>query len=207
MTETCNIPRSNPIFWREWVSAPLRFGAIAPSSAGLARAMNEGARIGNGEVVELGPGTGVFTGELVRVGVPPERIHAIEKGPQFARLLCESMPGLHVLQGDASRLVRVLGQARLKVPLVICGLPLLSMPRRSVVRILAGSFDLIEPAGEFRLFTYGSPALSQGRSCAVSPASEGEVGRLRQHPSGHRLRPDPCRCRCRPGSDDRSRAS
>ncbi len=159
MTEVCHIRGSHPTFWREWLSAPLRVGAIAPSCSGLARAMIEGASIGNRDVVELGPGTGVFTRELERVGVSPERIHPIEKGPQFARLLCESMPELHVLQGDASRLVRVLGQARLKVPLVICGLPLLSMPRRSVVRILAGSFDLLEPGGEFRLITYGITCL------------------------------------------------
>lgn len=144
-----------PIFWREWLSAPLRVGAIAPSSAGLARAMIEGASIGDREVVELGPGTGVFTREMIRVGVPPERIRAIEKGADFARLLSESMPGLHVMEGDASRLVHALRQSSLKVPLVICGLPLLSMPRRSVVRLLAGSFDLIAPGGEFRLFTYG----------------------------------------------------
>ncbi|MDJ1008346.1 MAG: hypothetical protein QNJ13_11030 [Paracoccaceae bacterium] len=143
------------LFAREWLRAPLRVGAVAPSGVALARAITEDLGARQGPVVELGPGTGVFTGRLLESGVPPADITVIEASAPFAAALALRFPGLRVCQGDAARVRDLAGYADGSVRTVICGLPLLSMRRAVVYRIMYGSFRLLQGDGEFRLFTYG----------------------------------------------------
>lgn len=54
-------------FLLEFVRDPLTVGAIAPSGAALARVATAAVpRTGSPVVVELGPGTGAFTGAIQR---------------------------------------------------------------------------------------------------------------------------------------------
>ncbi|MBU3028999.1 class I SAM-dependent methyltransferase [Paracoccus marinaquae] len=142
-------------FGREWLRAPLRVGAVAPSGSALARAMTRGLSDEDGPVLELGPGTGVFTAALLARGIPPERIAAIELGEHFAVALARRLPRVTVLQGDAARVGRLTPFGAGQAGSVVCGLPLLSMPPSIVLRILAGGFAALKPDGQFRLFTYG----------------------------------------------------
>ena len=51
-------------FLRGWVCDPLRITAIAPSSLALAHLITSEISADNVPVIELGPGTGVFTRRL-----------------------------------------------------------------------------------------------------------------------------------------------
>lgn len=141
-------------FVREWIRAPLRTGAIAPSGPSLARAITKGLSSQTGPVLELGPGTGVFTEFLLANGVPMAQITAIEASENFAHYMKTRYPGLLTVHGDAARLASFCPFPPGSVGAVVCGLPLLSMPSRSVMRILTGSFSVLRKDGEFRLFTY-----------------------------------------------------
>ncbi len=142
-------------FLKEWLRAPLQVGAIAPSSSRLAAAMTEGISGETGPIIELGPGTGAFTGLLLARGVNPSAVAAIEINPRFASALRERFPGVNVIDGDASRIDAIAPFPPGSVGLVICGLPFLSMPRATVEQIVLGSTRLLRPGGAFRLFTYG----------------------------------------------------
>ncbi|MCY6380092.1 class I SAM-dependent methyltransferase [Hoeflea prorocentri] len=149
---TGRLPASS--FGREWMKAPLKVGAVAPSSSGLARAITNGLSASDGPVIELGPGTGVFTSALLARGIPDSRIAAIEASSGFASALAARYPAATVICADAAR-IRHLNLFGVPANVVICGLPLLSMPHGKVFRILAGSFASLRPGGSFRLFTYG----------------------------------------------------
>ncbi|MDP2120347.1 MAG: hypothetical protein Q8K28_10630 [Hoeflea sp.] len=144
------------LFGREWLRAPLRVGAVAPSSAALAQAVTAGMSAADGPVIELGPGTGVFTHALLNRGIAPDRIAAIEAGERFAIALALLHPDITVICADAARLRHLTPFAPAGAGAIICGLPLLSMPPSKVMRILAGSFAALRPGGTVRLFTYGS---------------------------------------------------
>ena len=141
-------------FGREWLKAPLKVGTVAPSSSGLARAITQGLSASDGPVIELGPGTGVFTAALLARGIPGRRIVAIETSGGFASALGTLYPEVAVICADAAR-VWHLSPFGTTAAAVVCGLPLLSMKPGKVLRILAGSFAAIRPGGSFRLFTYG----------------------------------------------------
>lgn len=154
-------------FLLEWLRAPLGVGAIAPSSSFLAKAMTSGLTKADAPIIELGPGTGAFTKALLQRGVSPSQISVIERGENFAAKLSLKFPDISVVQGDAADLIQLTPFEIGKVKVVICGLPLLSMPPSKVSRILEASFDCLELGGEFRLFTYGHkcPVSSEILSC------------------------------------------
>ncbi|MEA2977267.1 MAG: phosphatidylethanolamine/phosphatidyl-N-methylethanolamine N-methyltransferase [Alphaproteobacteria bacterium] len=142
-------------FFCSWVAAPVRVGAVMPSSSVLADAMTAEISPATAPVIELGPGTGVFTQALLARGVPEESLALVEYGSDFARLLQLRFPRARTLWMDAARLkdVELFGGARAGA--VVSGLPLLSMSPKKVIAILEGSFGHLRPEGAFYQFTYG----------------------------------------------------
>jgi len=143
-------------FIRSWIEKPLSTGAVMPSSRVLARAM---ARYVDpqsiGPVIELGPGTGPVTEALVRHGVDPSRLILVEFNPDFCRLLRKRYPAATVVQGDAYRLRRLL-ESYLDEPAaaVVSGLPLVTKPLRTRLRLISDAMTLLAEGAPFVQFTY-----------------------------------------------------
>lgn len=142
-------------FFRSWVRNPLRVAAVAPSSASLAQIMTSEIGADTGQVLELGPGTGVFTRALLSRGVEQSGLTLIEYGPEFIAQLKERFPSARVMQMDAARLACAPTIAGERFGAVVSGLPLLSMSPRKITSILSGAFTLLRPGGAFYQFTYG----------------------------------------------------
>src|SRR5262249_16618665 len=143
-------------FIRSWIEKPLSTGAVMPSSKALARTM---ARYvdpdAKGPVIELGPGTGPVTEALVRGGVDPARLILVEFNPVFCRLLRSRYPAATVVQGDAYRLRRLLETfVREPAAAVVSGLPLVTKPLRTRLRLVADAMLLLAPRAPFVQFTY-----------------------------------------------------
>jgi phosphatidylethanolamine/phosphatidyl-N-methylethanolamine N-methyltransferase len=142
-------------FFRSWVSNPLQVSAIAPSGERLARLMTKEIEALGEPVLELGPGTGVFTRALLARGVRECDLTLVEFGAEFAGVLSGRFPEARVVQMDAGEI----GRSRLfddrTVGAVISGLPLLSMAPAKVSDILAGVFRVLRAGGAFYQFTYG----------------------------------------------------
>jgi phosphatidylethanolamine/phosphatidyl-N-methylethanolamine N-methyltransferase len=145
-------------FLRSWVANPLQVAAVVPSGSALVRLMTAEISASTGPVLELGPGTGAFTNGILDRGVSERDLTLVEYGAEFAKLLQLRFPRARVLQLDASLLAshRLFQAADLGA--VVSGLPLLCMPPRKVVAILAGAFGYCQPNGAFYQFTYGPTA-------------------------------------------------
>jgi phosphatidylethanolamine/phosphatidyl-N-methylethanolamine N-methyltransferase len=142
-------------FLRSWIADPFRVGAIAPSSDALARLITNEILPADGPVLELGAGTGVFTRALLARGVRECDLTLIEYGSDFIRILQSRFPDARVLWMDAAKLTDYDLFPDAKVAAVVSGLPLLSMPPRKVMSVLAGAFIYLRPGGSFYQFTYG----------------------------------------------------
>lgn len=142
-------------FFRAWISNPLRVASITPSGAALADLMAREISPATGPVLELGPGTGVFTRALLAQGVRESDLILVEYGSDFVRMLDFRFPAARVLWMDASRLAQEKIFDGMPLGAVISGLPLLSMPPRKVMAILSGAFGYMRPGGSFYQFTYG----------------------------------------------------
>ena len=144
-------------FLRAWIRHPRSIGALTPSGSALARLMTAHVEHLDGPVIELGPGTGVFTRALLARGLPTHRLALIETNPVFANALSERYPGMRIFGIDAAQLGQtpsLFGDE--KAGAVISGLPLLSMPAQQVASIIHGVFDRqLRADGMFYQFTYG----------------------------------------------------
>jgi phosphatidylethanolamine/phosphatidyl-N-methylethanolamine N-methyltransferase len=162
-------------FIRSWLEKPLSTGAVMPSSRVLARAM---ARYVDpqsvGPVIELGPGTGPVTEALVKHGVDPARLVLVEFNPDFCRLLRARYPSATVVQGDAYRLKRLL-QIYVREPAaaVVSGLPLVTKPLRTRLRLISDAMTLLAEGAPFVQFTYAMlPPIPRELSAVRAEASE-----------------------------------
>ena len=137
------------LFWRQYISSPLAIGAIAPSSERLARQMIRHLSPGAGLVMELGPGTGVFTRALLAHGVKPEQLLLIEANASFAAHLEDCLPGVMVIADDAGALPRILqSHGHSHVANIISGVPFRSQ------QITAAIGEVLKPGGVLVQFTY-----------------------------------------------------
>ncbi|TIX91698.1 methyltransferase domain-containing protein [Rhizobium sp. P44RR-XXIV] len=147
--------RDSFFFLRHWAAAPLRTAAVAPSSRALAKIMTRDISVATGPVIELGPGTGVFTKALRDRGVAEHNLTLVELNPDFAVLLKRRFPAACVLQMSAADIATSAALREGSAGAVLSGLGLLSMPTRQVVKIMQGAFRCLGPAGAFYQFTYG----------------------------------------------------
>ena len=142
---------------RAWLRDPRSVGALAPSGPALARLMTAHVDQAHGPVIELGPGTGVFTRALLERGLPGHRLVLVETDPVLAGALAQRHPQARVLRMDAAGLGRsssLFGDERASA--VISGLPLLSIPADKVAAIVEGVFERqLQPGGALYQFTYG----------------------------------------------------
>ena len=133
--------------------------SLVPSSRFLVRALLEALPLAHARcVVELGPGVGTVTKELLARLPPDAHVHAIELD---ASLLEEMGRGLHddrlrAIHGsatDAAALVRHDG-CRLGADVVISSLGLSMMPTPMREEVLGAVSDLLLPGGKFVQYQY-----------------------------------------------------
>lgn len=143
------------LFFRSLAAAPRSVGAIAPSGSALANMITQDISGATGKILELGPGTGVFTKALLQRGVKQSDLTLIEYGSDFMRLLQQRFPHARVLWMDASWISpqKLFDPATFGA--VVSGLPLLNIAEQKVDAILGGVFASLKPGGAMYQFTYG----------------------------------------------------
>lgn len=142
------------LFFRALASSPRTVGAVAPSGDNLASLITSEITEATGPVLELGPGTGVFTRALLARGVKETDLTLVEYGSDFMRILQARFPQARVLWMDAAQII---SHDLFDAPLgaVVSGLPLLNLSQTKVAAILSGAFRNLRRGGAFYQFTYG----------------------------------------------------
>ena len=162
-------------FLRSWIEKPLHMGAVMPSSKLLARTMAQYVDVDSkGPVIELGPGTGAITNALLEHGVDQKRLVLVEYNPGFCALLRDRYPHARVVQGDAYALRDSLGDL-LDAPAsaVVSGLPLVTKPMLTRLKLMRDAFLALAPGGPFVQFTYSvAPPIPKSLPGVSTEASE-----------------------------------
>ncbi|WP_432990396.1 class I SAM-dependent methyltransferase [Dactylosporangium sp. CA-233914] len=143
-------------FLLEFVRDPMTVAAIAPSGPGLARVATAAVpRTGSPVVVELGPGTGAFTGAVQRRLGGRGRHIAIEVNARFAQQLAARYPMVDVVHADAVCLAPVLAQRGLShADVVVSGLPWAAFSDDQQHDALSAVLAALSPHGVFTTFAY-----------------------------------------------------
>jgi phospholipid N-methyltransferase len=133
----------------------MQVSAIAPSGERLARLMTKEVEALDEPILELGPGTGVFTRALLARGVRERNLTLIEFGSEFIGVLSQRFPEARIVQMDAGRIAGSGLYEESPVGAVVSGLPLLSMSPQQITAIISGAFSVLRADGAFYQFTYG----------------------------------------------------
>jgi phosphatidylethanolamine/phosphatidyl-N-methylethanolamine N-methyltransferase len=135
-----------------FVANPRRFGGFVSRPA-LAAAITAEIDPAAGPVLELGPGTGVFTRALLARGVAEADLVLVELDPRLAAGLRQTFPQALVLCRKAGSITPDLLEGR-RTAAVVSGLPLLNLPGEEVERIMAAAFAVCAPDAALYQFTY-----------------------------------------------------
>jgi phosphatidylethanolamine/phosphatidyl-N-methylethanolamine N-methyltransferase len=143
-------------FLAGFLQKPLETGSLAPSSPHLARTVVEQACLGDGDVVlEFGPGTGVFTGHILRQLGPRSKFVAIEINPQFAAIFRSMHPGVPLFEDSVENVRAICDSIGVAAAdCIISGLPWAFFSKDMQIRILDQMMRVLKPGGRFVAFGY-----------------------------------------------------
>lgn len=156
--------RRRPLaFVREFLKSPKELGTCFTSSPALSRAMVRDMGLEHARcVVELGPGTGPLTEQILN-RIPRDcAFFAIERNAALVAALRARWPLLRVHNADAADIADVCRLEGVKpgvVDAIVCSLPFLLFPAPVQATILHEAASVLRPGGRFSTVTYRPEAL------------------------------------------------
>ena len=148
--------REHVFLFSRFLRSPRTVGALTASSRALAVAMVEGTDLEKpGHIVELGPGTGVFTAAIAERLGKDTRFLAVDIDPAFVTQIRKRWPTIECICASAERLDELVA-AREMFPIdhIVSGLPFVSLPPPMTRRILESVAAVLRPGGTFTTFQY-----------------------------------------------------
>lgn len=153
--------RDQLLFFRQFRERFETTGAVLPSSRFLARAMTRPLARCNGprRILEVGPGTGAVTNQIVRQVRADDRFDLVEINPEFASLLENRFANdPHYQPAAAVSKVHVCPLQEFKADgeydAIISGLPFNNFPAELVESLVDRCLSLLKPGGTFSMFEY-----------------------------------------------------
>ena len=143
-------------FLRQFLTRNKEIGAIAESSDGLAELITECASVETAKVVlELGPGTGVFTEKILQKMSDDTTFFALEVNPRFVEATKRRCPQSRVYQDTAVNARKYMDELGVThCDAIVSGLPWASFPEELQDDILDAVLDVLKPGGTFATFAY-----------------------------------------------------
>lgn len=151
MTDSKNFRKQ---FWKD----KKMVGAMAPSSKYLAQKMMQNIDFNSAEVIiELGPGTGVFTDEIIEKMSETAHLLVFELNDLFFERLEKRIdhPRVHIIHDSAEHIERYIEQFQLtQADVVVSSLPLAVFSEELRNLVLNASHRSLKPTGKYIQFQY-----------------------------------------------------
>jgi phospholipid N-methyltransferase len=149
-------------FFREFRATFDTTGALAPSGRFLARALARPLRERTGgpvRILEVGPGTGAVTQEIVRHVRKDDCFHIVELNDRFVALLkrrFDAEPRFRQVAEQTSIFHAPVQDLQVDEPydFLICGLPFNNFPPELVETIFSRFVEIMKPGGSMTFFEY-----------------------------------------------------
>lgn len=146
-------------FLSQYIKHPRSVGAVVPSSRLLAEQMVASINFESATcIVEYGPGTGVFTEQLIQKKRQDTKLLVFETNKKFYLLLkrkYRSENNVFIINDSAERVSHYLEKYGIvKVNHIVSGLPFASLPKNVTEKILHETKKVLDADGEFITFQY-----------------------------------------------------
>ncbi len=141
---------------KQFLRDPKSTGSITPSNEELSELVTDTARLSEmGTVVELGPGTGVFTEKILEKKNPETLFFAIEINPEFCEATKSRCPSVTVYRDSAENMRKYLEQHGAdSCDCIISSLPWAVFDHGTQDRLLDVIWNVLKPGGRMITFSY-----------------------------------------------------
>lgn len=155
----------NILFLNRFVNSPNTIGSIIPSSLYLAGKMVRAEDLKSCKsVVEMGAGTGVFTGRLLEKKPAGCSLYVFEKDLKLKDLLLRKFPDIRLF-GEAAQVKTLCERGEIEQPdLIVSGLPFAVFSSSLRNKILRGIYEVLPEGGKFMTFQYSLNLLKELKS-------------------------------------------
>jgi len=143
-------------FLSAFLRHPIATGAIAPSSAHLAREMVCWVDWNSVNVcAEFGPGTGAFTPAILASLRPGARFLAVELNAQFAATMASRFPHVETLCRSVAEIDAICDERGIQqIDCIICGLPWAAFSAELQHDMMRAVLARLSAGGHFATFAY-----------------------------------------------------
>lgn len=152
----CEKPKGEAaLFLRRFFKSPMQLGTVAPISSRLADVAAKClAHPQSLRVVEIGAGPGRLTRALLKKGVQPDNLKAIELDSELCDFARNTLP-VDIIQGDAQYLKKLIPASWVgKVDVVFSTIPFAYLSGDIRTNICEAAFSVLSPRGKFLHLTY-----------------------------------------------------
>ena len=146
---------NKPFFLKQFFRDFKHTGAVCPSSKTLTDKMLKRVNFSKPiHILELGPGTGCMTGEILSRMGSSSKLSCIEINPEFCQKLktLEKDPRFSLYEASATDFNKLIGDQ--PVDYVISGLPLANFKKSEIKSIFDQVESVLTPEGLFIQFQY-----------------------------------------------------
>ena len=149
----------NGLFFKQFLKNPTSIGAVCPSSKALAKEITAQVKLKDAvNIAELGPGTGVFTEEILAQKKAEARFFSVELNRDMYDVVkkrFEDNNDLVIFNDSATNLAQMRDELTMdKLDLIISGLPWASFPEELQDDLLNAIMNNLQPDGYFATFAY-----------------------------------------------------
>jgi len=143
-------------FLKQMFSNPFSTGGIAPCGPQIVKIVTDHAGLDEARsVVELGPGTGVFTEEILKKTLPDTVFFGLEINHEFVEATRKRCPEALIYEDSAENLLEYTARHNLtEVDCIISTLPWTIFPKELRERILNVVYAALKPGGVFLTVSY-----------------------------------------------------
>lgn len=143
-------------FLKQTVANYKATGAVAASSKRLAKLFVKTADIANQQaVVEFGPGTGIFTREILKAMPEGSTYFGLELNESFVKATRKKCPDATIYHDSATEISAYLSKHKLDCcDVIISGLPFANFDEDLQNKILSEAYNSLKPGGQFLTFAY-----------------------------------------------------
>jgi len=151
------------VFFINFIKNPFQNASIIPSSKYSSLAMVKNIDFSKIKtVIELGPGTGCFTEEIVKKCDPKTKIILVEIEKSYINILKRKFGDRVIIENTSAQLLDkiLIKHGIKKVDLIISGLPF-SLPSKVFKKIITTIENQTKKGAIFRFFTYTPPLMKK----------------------------------------------
>lgn len=144
-------------FFKVWLDNLRHVGTPLPTSSFTGKSMASHIDLHSSlPVLELGPGTGTVTREILKRGFDPAKLYAVEYSGEFYDLLKSRHPEIRLFNGDAFDLDTVLqDRGSTRFDSIISGIPLLNFEPERRTAFVKAMLARVAPGRPLVQITYG----------------------------------------------------